>query len=65
MIVKFNVVYRSDEYQDEMAVGAAMLYLATNNTQYLTDAESYHQHGNQWGQSWGSKFTASMVGIYY
>ncbi|XP_063436572.1 endoglucanase F-like [Mytilus trossulus] len=56
--------YGSDEYQDEMAVGAAMLYLATNNTQYLTDAESYHQHGNQWGQSWGSKFTASMILLY-
>ncbi|VDI42133.1 Hypothetical predicted protein [Mytilus galloprovincialis] len=41
----------SDEYKDEMAVGAAVLYLATNNTQYFTDAESFHQHGNQWGQS--------------
>lgn len=46
-----------------MAVGAGMLYLATNNSQYLTDAESFHQHGNQWGQSWENKYTASMVGL--
>lgn len=57
-------VSRTSDYKDEMAVGAGMLYLATNNSQYLTDAESFHQHGNQWGQSWENKYTASMVGIY-
>ncbi|CAG2243608.1 E3.2.1.4 [Mytilus edulis] len=55
--------YGTSDYKDEMAVGAGMLYLATNNSQYLTDAESFHQHGNQWGQSWENKYTASMVGF--
>ncbi|CAC5367752.1 E3.2.1.4 [Mytilus coruscus] len=53
--------YGTSDYKDEMSVGAGMLYLATNNSQYLTDAESFHQHGNQWGQSWENKYTASMI----
>ena len=44
-----------------MSEGAAMLYLATNTSQYLTDAEAYFRRGPAWGQSWGNKFTGCMV----
>ena len=44
-----------------MSEGAAMLYLATNTSQYLTDAEAYFRRGPAWGQSWDNKFTGCMV----
>lgn len=37
------------EYKDEMGMGAALLYVATNNSTYLTDATTYASAANQWG----------------
>ena len=48
-----------------MSQGAAMLYLATNTSQYLTDAEAYFKRGPAWGQSWGNKFTGCMVNFTF
>ena len=48
-----------------MSEGAAMLYLATNTSQYLTDAEAYFRRGPAWGQSWGNKFTGCMVIVLF
>lgn len=36
-------------YQDEMGMGAAMLYRATNTQSYLTDAENFASAAREWG----------------
>ena len=37
------------QYNDEMGMGAAMLYKATNTASYLTDATNYASTANQYG----------------
>lgn len=52
-------------YEDELSWGGAWLYMATNDSQYLTDAEQYYQPGAAWGQSWDDKNTGNMASLCY
>ncbi|XP_071145715.1 endoglucanase G-like [Mytilus edulis] len=56
--------YRSVMYEDELSWGGAWLYRATNDSQYLDDAEKNYQTGAAWGQSWDDKNTGNMILLY-
>ncbi|XP_052083221.1 endoglucanase G-like [Mytilus californianus] len=56
--------YRSVMYEDELSWGGAWLYMATNDSQYLDDAEKNYQTGAAWGQSWDDKNTGNMILLY-
>ncbi|XP_063408599.1 endoglucanase G-like [Mytilus trossulus] len=56
--------YNSDNFVDELSWAAAWLYMATNTSQYLTDAESEYLSGAAWGQSWDEKNTGTMILLY-
>uniref|UniRef100_K1QGM8 cellulase n=1 Tax=Magallana gigas TaxID=29159 RepID=K1QGM8_MAGGI len=57
--------YRSVDYNDELAWAGAWLYKATNETKYLTQAETYMYYvtGASWGQSWDDKTAGCQVGF--
>lgn len=55
------MVVRSGNYTDEMTWAAAWLYKATNDQQYLTDAEQTYIPGAAWGFSWDEKLAGNMV----
>merc|ERR1712137_1191570 len=44
--------YSSSGDKDDMAVAASWLYKITNETSYLTDAESFHMAGPRFALSW-------------
>lgn len=52
---------RSVDYNDELAWAGAWLYKATNETKYLTQAETYYVTGASWGQSWDDKTAGCQV----
>ncbi|XP_025082994.1 uncharacterized protein LOC112557393 isoform X1 [Pomacea canaliculata] len=56
--------YKSGNYTDEMTWAAAWLYKATNDQQYLTDAEQTYIPGAAWGFSWDEKLAGNMVLLY-
>nr|XP_011421782.2 endoglucanase E-4 [Crassostrea gigas] len=56
--------YRSVDYNDELAWAGAWLYKATNETKYLTQAETYYVTGASWGQSWDDKTAGCQVLLY-
>lgn len=56
-----TIYFSSDNYVDELSWAAAWLYMATNTSQYLTDAESSYLSGAAWGQSWDEKNAGTMV----
>ncbi|CAC5412493.1 E3.2.1.4 [Mytilus coruscus] len=53
--------FSSYYYGDELSWGAVWLYMATNMSEYLTDAETSHVQGPALGQSWDEKNTGNMV----
>ncbi|CAC5418200.1 E3.2.1.4 [Mytilus coruscus] len=55
---------RSVMYEDELSWGGAWLYMATNDSQYLDDAEKNYQTGAAWGQLWDDKNTGNMILLY-
>nr|XP_022336153.1 uncharacterized protein LOC111132618 [Crassostrea virginica] len=56
--------YRSVDYNDELCWAGAWLYKATNESKYLTQAETYYVPGASWGQSWDDKTAGSQVLLY-
>ncbi|XP_048731235.2 endoglucanase E-4-like [Ostrea edulis] len=56
--------YRSVDYNDELSWAGAWLYKATNETKYLTQAETYYVAGPSWGQSWDDKTAGCQVLLY-
>lgn len=49
------------DYNDELCWAGAWLYKATNESKYLTQAETYYVPGASWGQSWDDKTAGSQV----
>lgn len=51
--------HRSHEYKDEMCLSAVLLYMATNNPQYLTEAQAFYNDYNHdsvpWAFDWDDK----------
>lgn len=58
--------YRSNAYEDDLTWGAAWLYRATRESQYLTEAEKWYLQGEvpAWGQSWDDKNAGNMIMLY-
>lgn len=44
-----------------MSAAAAWLYKATNETQYLTDAETFYPNGTAWGFNWNDDNVGAAV----
>ena len=58
-------MFRSNDYQDELAWSAIWLYQATGEASYLADAEANRVAGPGWGDSWDDKITYTNVGVVY
>ncbi|XP_062574049.1 endoglucanase E-4-like [Saccostrea cucullata] len=56
--------YRSNDYNDELSWAGVWLYKATNDSQYLAQAEKYYVSGASWGQSWDDKTAGCQVLLY-
>lgn len=59
-------MYRSSHFVDEVAWAACWLYMATNDTQYLTDAETKYPDvitEIPWALSWDDKKIGVEVGF--
>ncbi|KAK7093552.1 uncharacterized protein [Littorina saxatilis] len=56
--------YRSQNYTDENNWGAAWLYKATNDNQYLADAKVRYAHEPAWGFSWDEKLGGNHLLMY-
>ena len=52
---------RSQNYTDENTWGAAWLYKATAEDEYLQDAKSRYAHEPAWGFSWDEKTAGNHV----
>ena len=52
---------RSSNYTDENTWGAAWLYKATGEQQYLQDAQTHYAHEPAWGFSWDEKTAGNHV----
>lgn len=57
----YTCICSSSSYEDELSWGGAWLYLATHDSQYLNDAETFYISGEAWGQSWDDKNAGNMV----
>jgi len=55
------VNYSSDNDLDELSAAAAWMYRATNETQYLTDAEKFYPNGTAWGFNWNDDHVGAAV----
>ena len=53
--------FSSKNYGDELSWGGVWLYMATNKSEYLTDAETFYLPGPAWGQSWDDKNAGNQV----
>nr|XP_002742455.1 PREDICTED: endoglucanase-like [Saccoglossus kowalevskii] len=57
--------YESSRYGDELALAACWLYIATNNSAYLTEAEhlykEYNLHESAWSYAWNDKKPAVQL----
>ncbi|XP_071109686.1 uncharacterized protein [Haliotis cracherodii] len=56
--------YPSTNTTDEHAWAGLWMYMATNNSQYLTDAQQFYQDGACWGMSWDDKQAANQFLFY-
>ncbi|KAK7093553.1 uncharacterized protein [Littorina saxatilis] len=56
--------YQSSNYTDENNWGAAWLYKATNDNQYLADAKVRYAHEPAWGFSWDEKIAGNHLLMY-
>ncbi|CAC5421481.1 E3.2.1.4 [Mytilus coruscus] len=60
--------YESHEYKDEMCLSAVLLYMATNNPQYLTEAQAFYNDYNHdsvpWAFEWDDKTVLCEVLLY-
>jgi len=56
--------YGSTGYDDELALGAAWLYRATGEQQYLDKAREFYSSGTPWALSWDDKNAAVQMTMY-
>lgn len=59
-----NLYYSSTGYRDELCLGAAWLYKATNDSQYLTDAKSFYDPATAWAESWDEKKVSCQLLLF-
>ncbi|XP_056021966.1 uncharacterized protein LOC130054902 isoform X1 [Ostrea edulis] len=60
--------YKSSRYQDELCSSATLLYMLTDNTTYLTEAESFYNEyatdNAPWAFDWDDKTALCQVLLY-
>ncbi|XP_076451288.1 endoglucanase E-4-like [Babylonia areolata] len=56
--------YRSSNMTDENTWGAAWLYKATQDPQYLQEARQSYSHEPAWGFSWDEKIAGNQILLY-
>ena len=57
-------MYRSTGYNDELSFGAAWLYRATGEADYLAKAQEFQNLGTPWAYSWDDKNVGAQVRLF-